>query len=261
MKVRDRIRELRRVKASELRPHPRNWRTHPESQQNALRGVLAEVGYADALLARELPDGSLGLVDGHLRAETTPDSEVPVLVLDITEEEADLVLATLDPLAGMAEANNSKLESLLDGMNVASQDLQGMLDSLLAKVTNGKGGLEKYTQQIKSPVYKPSGKKPKVKDLADTTKTNELVDRIEQANVPEAIKDFLKIAAQRHTKFDFGRIAEYYAQSTPEVQSLFEDSALVIIDFEQAIENGFVQMTEQLGKLVGMENGRWKPIG
>lgn len=102
MQIRDRIKELRRVKAADLRPNPRNWRTHPQEQQDALRGILAEVGFADALLARELPDGSLELVDGHLRAETTPDLEVPVLVLDLNEAEAAKVLATLDPLAAMS---------------------------------------------------------------------------------------------------------------------------------------------------------------
>ena len=80
MQIRDRIKEFRRVKASQLRPHPKNWRTHPPAQQDALRGVLAEIGYAGALLARELPDGSLELIDGHLRAETTPEAEVPVLI-------------------------------------------------------------------------------------------------------------------------------------------------------------------------------------
>ncbi len=73
MQIRDRIKELRRVKAESLRPNPRNWRTHPPEQQDALRGVLAEIGYANALLARELADGTLMLIDGHLRAETTPD--------------------------------------------------------------------------------------------------------------------------------------------------------------------------------------------
>ena len=52
MKIRDRIKELRRVKAGRLRPHPNNWRVHPKDQQDALRGLLAEIGYADALLAR-----------------------------------------------------------------------------------------------------------------------------------------------------------------------------------------------------------------
>ena len=57
MQIRDRIKELRRVPASELLPNPKNWRTHPVAQQDALRGVLAEVGYADALIARETPEG------------------------------------------------------------------------------------------------------------------------------------------------------------------------------------------------------------
>jgi hypothetical protein len=51
----------------------------------SLRGVLAEIGFAGAALARELPDGTLELIDGHLRVEMVPDSEIPVLVLDVTE--------------------------------------------------------------------------------------------------------------------------------------------------------------------------------
>ena len=82
---RDRIKELRRVAARELVPNPKNWRRHPARQAAALRGVLQEIGYADALLARLLPDGRLMLIDGHLRAETTPDQLVPVLVLDVDE--------------------------------------------------------------------------------------------------------------------------------------------------------------------------------
>src|SRR5215469_15065977 len=109
MRIRDRIKELRRVKARDLLPNPKNWRRHPKAQAEALRGLLAEVGYADALLARELPDGKLMLIDGHLRAETTPEMMVPVLVLDVTEEEADKLLLTLDPLAGMAEADSRQI--------------------------------------------------------------------------------------------------------------------------------------------------------
>src|SRR5258706_4657375 len=109
--IRDRITELRRVKASELLPNPRNWRRDPRGQAVALQGILAEVGYADALLARETPDG-LMLIDGHLRAETTPDQDVPVLVLDVTEAEADKILLTLDPLAGLATVDDGNLRSL-----------------------------------------------------------------------------------------------------------------------------------------------------
>ena len=131
MIIRDRIKELRRVKAGQLRPHARNWRTHPKSQQDALRGVLAEVGYADALLARELPDGTLELIDGHLRAETTPDMDVPVLILDLDEEEAAKLLALHDPLAAMAESNNDALAELIAHVETDNEAIRSLLDTML----------------------------------------------------------------------------------------------------------------------------------
>jgi hypothetical protein len=130
MQIRDRIQELRRVPARKLRPSPRNWRTHPQQQRDALRGVLAEIGYADALLARQLPDGTLELVDGHLRAETTPDMEVPVLVLDLSEAEAAKLLAVHDPLAAMAEADDEALAHLLADVETDNEALGRLLDEL-----------------------------------------------------------------------------------------------------------------------------------
>lgn len=150
MQIRDRIRELRRVKASELRPNPKNWRTHPQAQQDALRGVLAEVGIADALLARELPDGSLMLVDGHLRADTDPSTEWPVLILDVTEAEADKLLATFDPLAAMAEADGAKLDSLLREIDTGSEALQKMLAELADDA-----GLYKTPEVVEDEVPEP----------------------------------------------------------------------------------------------------------
>ena len=125
---RDRIKELRRVPASSLLPNPKNWRTHPQAQQDALRGILSEIGIADAVLARELPDGSLMLIDGHLRAETVADAKVPVLILDVTDSEADKILATLDPLAAMAEKDNQKLADLLSELETENQALQQFMN-------------------------------------------------------------------------------------------------------------------------------------
>jgi len=131
MRIRDRIKELRRVRASELRPNRRNWRTHPQAQRDTLRGVLAEVGYADALLARELPDGALELIDGHLRAETTPDVEVPVLILDLDDAEAAKLLALHDPLAGMAEANDEALAELVANVETENAAVQALLERMI----------------------------------------------------------------------------------------------------------------------------------
>jgi len=127
--IRNRVKELRHVPASDLRPNPKNWRTHPTAQRDALRGILAEVGMADAVLARELPDGSLMLIDGHLRAETAAESKVPVLVLDVNEAEADKLLATLDPLAAMADSDAAKLDELLRNVDTGSEALQQLLAS------------------------------------------------------------------------------------------------------------------------------------
>jgi len=94
-----------------------------------LRGVLAELGFADALLVRETPDG-LMLVDGHLRADLVPDQEVPVLVLDLDEAEADYLMATLDPLAGMAGQDDERLQALLDGLHSEDAGVAALLRDL-----------------------------------------------------------------------------------------------------------------------------------
>ena len=84
-------------------------------------------------MARELPDGTLELFDGHLRAETTPEMEVPVLVVDLDDQEAAKLLALHDPLAGMAEANQEVLAELLAEVETDSDALQGLLDRMVAE--------------------------------------------------------------------------------------------------------------------------------
>jgi hypothetical protein len=126
--IRDRIRELRRVRAGDLVPNPKNWREHPEEQRAALRAQLSDIGYADAPLARELPDGRLMLIDGHLRQEETPpDQEIPVLIVDCDEAEADRLLATLDPLSSMARTNEAKLSELLASLGEGAAAIQAMI--------------------------------------------------------------------------------------------------------------------------------------
>ena len=133
MQIKDRIKELRRVPAKDIQPNPKNWRTHPKHQQDALKGILAEVGVADALIARELDDGTLMLIDGHLRAETMPEQELPVLVLDVNEEEADKLLLALDPLAALAGTDNDALSSLIENTSTENDGLSDLFDNLAAE--------------------------------------------------------------------------------------------------------------------------------
>lgn len=117
------------VDSSELIDNPKNWRLHPPAQKDALEAILEEVGIADALLARETDEG-LMLIDGHLRKETLPSEEVPVLILDVDEEEADKMLLTLDPMASMAIRDEARLTQLLNTVNVQDEALVEMLRAL-----------------------------------------------------------------------------------------------------------------------------------
>ena len=133
MNWRDRVKEFRRVPASELKANPKNWREHPPEQQRAMQGVLEEVGIAGALLARETPDG-LELIDGHLRTEMDDGTEWPVLVLDVDENEADVLLASVDPIGALAKTNEALLLDLLSGVEAESDAMAELLRSMSESV-------------------------------------------------------------------------------------------------------------------------------
>ena len=126
--VRNRVVGLRTVRAGDVRANPR-WRTHPIAQRETMAGLLREVGYVDALIARETPTG-LELIDGHLRRDITPDDEVPVLVVDLTDEEADKVLATFDPVTAMAEHDDKLLGELLAKIDTQDAGVRQLLTDL-----------------------------------------------------------------------------------------------------------------------------------
>ena len=110
--MRSRIKELRQVRAGDLLPDPRNYRRHPERQRAAMAAAVSRLGYVNAVVARETSDG-LVLVDGHLRAGLDPDQVIPVLVVDLDESQAGEALATLDPMAAMAENDKASWDALL----------------------------------------------------------------------------------------------------------------------------------------------------
>jgi len=122
---------LVRVRARDLVPHPKNPRVHPESQLAALRGIFREVGFASAVIGRRLPDGRVQVLDGHARVGLLPDEELPVLLLDVTEEEGEKLLATFDPVAAMAQQDDAKLRELIAGLKTEEDALQAVWDELV----------------------------------------------------------------------------------------------------------------------------------
>jgi hypothetical protein len=112
-----------------------------------------------------------------------------------------------------------------------------------------------YTSKILAPIYKPSGKKPDILELLNQSKAKALIGKILASKVSEAEKKFLVEAAKRHNVFYYKLIANYYAQSSPEMQALMEQSALVIIDFDKAIESGYIDFNEEVEELYKRETG------
>jgi hypothetical protein len=118
------------VAPADLVPNPRNWRTHPAEQQRALGGALSEVGWVTGVVVNRTTGN---VVDGHLRIEldlTRQEPAVLVTYVELTEGEEALILATLDPIGAMANAEATALASLLSGLEPADEALRALLDDL-----------------------------------------------------------------------------------------------------------------------------------
>jgi hypothetical protein len=129
---------------------------------------------------------------------------------------------------------------------------------LFTPVSKNDGADNRYTKKIEVPQYAPSADKPPIEGLIDYTKYSKLLANINKSAVTEEEKKFLKLAATRHIVFRYSLIADYYAHATPEMQELMEQSALVILDIDDAIANGYVKLSkdirailEQTGEVAG----------
>ena len=134
---RNRIKTHRRIRARDLVPHEWNFRAHPDAQKAALEAIYEEVGFARSLLAYELPDGRLKLIDGHLRRDLDPDMEVDVEVLDVNDEEARKLILSIDPLAALAQTQRELHERLMKITPTKSPDLEAAWEAApIAAVKN-----------------------------------------------------------------------------------------------------------------------------
>ena len=113
----------------------------------------------------------------------------------------------------------------------------------------------KYSTKVETPIYEPKNKKPHLFELCDKSKTHRLMREIDKSNLSFDEKAFLLDAARRHNVFNYEKIADYYAHSSKEMQHLMERSALVIIDFEKAIEYGYVKLSKEIKTQYLEENG------
>ena len=260
--------ELKHVKASELTPDIRNANRGTERGRYALEASMRQYGAGRSILV----DKHGRIIAGNKTLETAADvglDDVIIVQTDGTQvvavQRMDLDLAHDDNARMLAYADNRVGQLDLDfDPEVLAADLAAGLDLSafwqnleLDEIMAGPDGIagekdEPYSRKIEAPTYEPKGEKPPVSELFDNERTNQLVRDIDAADwLGDAEREFLTVAAQRHTVLNFAKIAEFYAHADAKTQRLMEDSALVIIDFDRAIELGYVQMTTKLAEIMG----------
>lgn len=116
------------------------------------------------------------------------------------------------------------------------------------------GGIDDlYTKKVDIPIYETKGEDVSISQLCDTDKTELLINEIKSKKLDKEVEQFLIYSAYRHIVFDYSKIAEFYAGASKEVQELMEKSALVLIDYDKAIENGFVRLSKDLDGIMETE--------
>ena len=236
---------------SELVFYAQNARLHSEEQVKQIIRSIQRFGWTNPVLIDE--EGEI--IAGHGRIMAADEMEleqIPCITLaglSTDEKKAYRIADNKIPLNSgwddellkleLAELIDSDFDISLTGFS--ELELEGLINAPeIAKEES------LYTGKIESPIYEPTGDKPAVNELYDESKALELAGNIKSAGLAEEIEQFLLSAAEGHTVFDFSRIADYHAHAPENVQALFEESALVIIDAGQAIENGLAHMTQNL---------------
>jgi ParB-like chromosome segregation protein Spo0J len=232
-----------------LIPYARNPRKNDHAVEKAASWIR-EFGFRVPILAKS--DGTI--VDGHLRLKAAKKlgiTQIPVsLADDMTEVQIKAFRLSVNKMSELADWDDDLLKLELEELDNLQYDIDslGFDDIKFDKDIEDELENNNYTKKIKSPIYEPKGDKPEVKELFDNQKTNELIEEIDKQDLPEEIKIFLKKAAERHTVFSYEKIAEYYCHANKNIQDLMEKSALIIIDFNKAIENGFVKLADELAE-------------
>lgn len=240
------------IPVGEVKPNPGNPNKHPGDQIRKLAYVIQANGWRNPIV---VSTRSGLIVKGHGRLMAAVElgkSAVPVEYQDYESEAAELADLMADNR--IAELSSINVDAALEIMDkVEDKEAAGYTGAEVAewiKAMKEEADEEKYTRLIEVPRYTPTGECPEVDDLYDDSKAAELIRQIEASGVSEAEKVFLRLAAYRHTVISFKHVAEYYAHAGKELQELMERSALVIIDYDDAISYGFVEAERQIDRMM-----------
>ncbi len=217
-------------------------------------------GYSTKIITKPAKDDLGTTALGFIKA--TKDDKVvrvPIRLVSWDIRKEKLANIAANSLGG--DFDNQKLGKLLAELKTEKFSIEHIgfsnaeIDTIIRKSKKQKAS-EAYSRKLEGPIYKIRGAKPKLSELMDTHKSDELKASILKHNLKPYIKRFLLEAASRHTVFKYDYIAEYYAHASKEIQGLMEDLCLVIVDYNKAIEHGYLKLSQEV---MEMANESKKP--
>ena len=246
--------KVKQTKIDELIPDDKNFNKGTEYGNSLIEKSLRKFGAGRSVLIdknnriiagnKTIENASAIGLDDVIVVETDGKKIVAVKRTDIdldSKEGRELALADNQTSAVNFSIDEDILKDVSDELEIELGEWGISLDEIDSNP---------YVKKIESPIYEPNGECPTTSDLYDDTKTKSLIADIDKSGVDDDVKTFLKLASMRHMVFDYGKIAEYYCHAPADVQRLFEDSALIIIDFKDAVRGGYVKLRDEIRKVM-----------
>ena len=222
-----------------LIPYVNNARKN-DNAVDAVASSIKNYGFKQPIVI----DSQGEVIAGHTRLKASKKlglKEVPCIIADdLTPAQIKAYRIADNRVGELAEWDIEKLKIELEGI----EDFTGFEDEFdddLESIDENS-----YTDKIEIPKYEMKDEKPNLNELVNLEKANEISEKILKSKLNKEHKDFLLKATTRFYQFDYGKIAEYYAHCDKDTQEFFELLALVIIDFNKAISNGFINFVDEI---------------
>ena len=231
------------LKIEDVKPYANNAKLHDKTQIANVAESIKQFGWQQPIVI----DANGVIIVGHCRyyaAKKLKMKEVPCVVADSLTEEQVKKYRLLDNKTNESGWDLGLLSDDLEGLDFSGFNVDWGISDEKEKEENNP-----YTKTVNLPQYEVKGLECGLGDLFDSSKVEMLIKNIENSSVSDEEKKFLKIAAYRHCVINFDLVAEYYAKSNEEMQKLMEESALVLIDYNDAIANGFTELSNSLDLL------------
>jgi len=229
------------ISIEDIKPYNENAKVHKVKQIKQVADSIKRFGFAQPLVV----DKNNELIIGHCRLEASKElgyTEVPVLKMEELSDKEVKALRLADNKLNESEWDMALVLPELKALDTDLLKLTGFREDLVLNPDE-----ERYTKKIVPPVYEPSSQKPLLSELYQNLQETELLEKIKNTPMEQEEAEFLREAVHRLTRFDYKKIADYYANTENEgLKAIMEDLALVIIDYDKAIELGYIKLSNDL---------------